>query len=120
VVALKKRTTPLTKDELFAAALTIADTEGLEALSMRRLAAEVGVEAASLYHHLPNKDALLDGILVRMRSEMRLPDPLPQDWKDAAARNLRRVSACTVGPAPTSPPLQAGVRRPTRTAAWCS
>ena len=78
----KKRKTPLTKSELFDTALAIADADGLEALTMRRLAAEVGVEAASLYHHIPNKGALLDGILVRMRSEMRLPDPIPEDWKD--------------------------------------
>lgn len=82
VVSPKKRTVPLTKDELFAAALAIADAEGLDALSMRRLAADVGVEAASLYHHLPSKDALLDGILVRMRAEMLIPDPLPEDWKE--------------------------------------
>lgn len=82
MVSPKKRTVPLTRDELFAAALAIADAEGLDALSMRRLAADVGVEAASLYHHLPNKDALLDGVLVRMRSEMRIPDPLPEDWKE--------------------------------------
>ena len=78
----KKREAPLTREELFEHALRIADTEGLEALTMRRLAAEVGVEAASLYHHLPNKEALLDGVLVRMRSELQIPDPLPEDWKD--------------------------------------
>lgn len=78
----KKRDTPLTREELFETGLRIADTEGLEALTMRRLAAEVGVEAASLYHHLPNKDALLDGVLVRMRNEIRIPDPLPADWRD--------------------------------------
>jgi len=78
----KKRKAPLSKDELFKKALEIADADGLEALTMRRLASEVGVEAASLYHHLPNKDALLDGVLVRMRAEMRLPDPIPEDWKD--------------------------------------
>lgn len=78
----KRRTTPLTKDELFGRALAIVDTEGLEALTMRRLASEVGVEAASLYHHIPNKDALLDGVVMRMRAEMRIPDPLPEDWKD--------------------------------------
>lgn len=76
----KKRTAPLTKDELFTTALRIVDTEGLEALSMRRLANEVGVEAASLYHHIPNKDALIDGILVKIRAEVRPPDPLPEDW----------------------------------------
>jgi len=78
----KKREAPLTREELFEASLRIADAEGLEALTMRRLASEVGVEAASLYHHLPNKDALLDGVLVRMRSEIRVPDPLPTDWRD--------------------------------------
>lgn len=96
MVTPKKRTAPLTKDELFTAALAIADAEGLEALSMRRLAAEVGVEAASLYHHLPNKDALLDGVVVRMRSEMRIPDPLPEDWKElmlAIFAEYRRIHA---------------------------
>lgn len=78
----KKRKAPLTKDELFERALAIADSEGLEALTMRRLAAAVGVEAASLYHHIPNKEALLDGVLVRMRAEMQLPEPFPVDWKD--------------------------------------
>lgn len=73
---------PLTKDVLFERALRIVDAEGLEALTMRRLASEVGVEAASLYHHVPNKDALLDGVLIRMREEIRIPDPIPADWKD--------------------------------------
>lgn len=78
----KMRTTKLTKDELFAVALDLVDRDGLEALSMRRLAREVGVEAASLYHHIPNKDALIDGMLLKMRTEMRIPDPLPEDWVD--------------------------------------
>lgn len=78
----KKRRNRLTKDALFEKALRIVDAEGLEALTMRRLASEVGVEAASLYHHVPNKDALLDGVLIRMRTEIRIPDPIPQDWKD--------------------------------------
>jgi AcrR family transcriptional regulator len=81
----KKRSTPLTPDELFATALRIVDAEGLSALSMRRLAADVGVEAASLYHHVPNKDALIDGMLLQMRQEIELPDPLPTDWKDIYA-----------------------------------
>ncbi len=81
----KKRAAPLSKDELFTTALGIVDAEGLEALTMRRLAEEVGVEAASLYHHIPNKDALVDGMLLEMRSEIELPDPLPQDWKELYA-----------------------------------
>lgn len=82
MVTSSKRETPLTKDELFERALAIADAEGLEALTMRRLAKEVGVEAASLYYHVPNKDALLDGVVIRMRSEMRIPEPLPADWME--------------------------------------
>jgi AcrR family transcriptional regulator len=90
----RKRSAPLTKDELFERALAIADADGLDALTMRRLAAEVGVEAASLYHHLPDKDALLDGVLLRMRSEIRLPDPMPEDLVDlmeAIFAEYRRV-----------------------------
>ncbi|MHB9003566.1 MAG: TetR/AcrR family transcriptional regulator [Coriobacteriia bacterium] len=72
----------LTKDAIFERALAIVDEEGLEALTMRRLASQLGIEAASLYHHVPNKDALIDGALVRMRAEIQLPDPIPTDWKD--------------------------------------
>lgn len=96
MVTSKKRTSPLTRDELFARALAIVDAEGLEALTMRRLAADVGVEAPSLYHHVPNKKALLDGVLVRMRSEVRLPDPMPEDVLDVMAAiyaEYRRVLA---------------------------
>ena len=76
----RKRQGPLTRQELLDAALGIVDSEGLAALTMRRLASALGVEAMSLYHHVPSKEMLLDGIAERMRSEMRLPDPLPDDW----------------------------------------
>lgn len=92
----KKRTTPLTREELFGAALSIADADGLDALTMRRLGEAVGVEAASLYHHVPNKDALLDGVISRARSEMRLPDPMPTGWMEimeAIFGEYRRVLA---------------------------
>ena len=85
MVTSKKRQAPLTTDELFATALRIVDVGGLDALTMRRLAEEVGVEAASLYHHIPNKGALIDGMLVKMREDIRLPDPLPTDWMDLYA-----------------------------------
>ena len=85
MVTSKKRQAPLTTDELFATALRIVEAGGLDALTMRRLAEEVGVEAASLYHHIPNKGALIDGMLVKMREDIRLPDPLPTDWMDLYA-----------------------------------
>lgn len=75
-----RRERPLTRTELLDAALGIVDSEGLEALTMRRLADAVGVEAMSLYHHVPSKDALLNWTVERMRSEMRLPEPLPDGW----------------------------------------
>lgn len=53
---------PLSRDRLLAAAVSIADTDGVAAVTMRRVSAAVGVEAMSLYHHLPGKEALLDGL----------------------------------------------------------
>ena len=54
---------PLTKDSVLAAAIALADEHGLDALTMRRLAEQLGVEAMSLYHHIPNKEALLNGVV---------------------------------------------------------
>jgi len=67
----------LNPDIIHKTALDIIDAEGLGALSMRRLASELGIEAASLYHHVADKQALLDGVIARARSEMRVTaDPL--------------------------------------------
>jgi AcrR family transcriptional regulator len=82
-VTRRRRSRPLTRDELLDAALGIVDSEGLAALTMRRLADAVGVEAMSLYHHVPDKETLLDWTVDRMRSEMRLPETEPADWADA-------------------------------------
>jgi AcrR family transcriptional regulator len=54
---------PLTRDRVLTAACAIADEAGLETLTMRRLAEDLGVEAMSIYHHLPNKDAILEGLV---------------------------------------------------------
>jgi AcrR family transcriptional regulator len=53
---------PLTPERIVALALAIIDEDGLEALNMRRLAAEAGVKPMSLYHHFPNKRGILDGV----------------------------------------------------------
>jgi AcrR family transcriptional regulator len=81
-----RRDAPLTRDEIFAAALTIVDAEGVEGLSMRRLAQALGVEAMSLYHHVRDKQALLGGI-VELGLSMQAPAP-PRPgakWQDVAA-----------------------------------
>lgn len=56
----------LSREQVFDAALDYVDTHGLPALSMRKLGAALGVEAMTLYHYVPNKDALLDGLVDRV------------------------------------------------------
>ena len=59
----------LSRQQVLDAALSLLDRDGIAALSMRRLGAELGVEAMTLYHYLPNKDALLDGVVERVMAE---------------------------------------------------
>jgi AcrR family transcriptional regulator len=83
----------LTRERVVDAALRIMDTEGLEAVSMRRVGRELGVEAMSLYHHVHDKEDLLDGIAQLVMSEFRLPEDT-SDWMEAgraAAREWRRL-----------------------------
>nr|MDT0657267.1 TetR/AcrR family transcriptional regulator C-terminal domain-containing protein [Micromonospora sp. DSM 115978] len=61
---------PLSRERVLAAAVALADTEGIKALTMRRLAADLGVEAMSLYYHLPAKEALLDGVVETVVAEI--------------------------------------------------
>ena len=53
----------LSRERVLSAAVTLADDGGVEELSMRRLAKQLGVEAMSLYNHIANKDQLLDGMV---------------------------------------------------------
>lgn len=80
-----KRRDPLTPERIVEAALELADAEGLDALTMRRLAAELDVEAMSLYHHVPNKDALLDALVDAVIEEVRdaVSDDGGRDWRAA-------------------------------------
>ena len=73
---------PLNKERVLRAAIALADKRGIEALSMRKLAEELGVEAMSLYHYVSNKDELLDGITDIVASEIEAP-PARGDWKSA-------------------------------------
>ena len=78
---------PLSKERVLRAALALADSEGIEALSMRRLAKELGVEAMSLYNHVANKDEILDGIIDLVAGEFDLPSDA-DDWKAAVGGHL--------------------------------
>jgi len=64
------------------AAVALAQRDGMESLSMRKLADEVGAGAMSLYHHVPNKEQLLDGMIDIVFSEIE-PPPTDVDWKTA-------------------------------------
>jgi AcrR family transcriptional regulator len=79
---------PLTRDRVIEAALRVMDEEGLEAVSMRRVAREVGVEAMSLYHHVEDKEDLLDGICERVMAEFEFPEPV-DDWAENCRRGAR-------------------------------
>lgn len=64
---------PLTRTAVLDAAAALADEVGLNALSMRRLGQALGVEAMSLYNHVPNKEAILDGLVDRVFAEIEPP-----------------------------------------------
>ena len=83
---------PLTRDRALAVAVEIADLEGLAAMTMRRLARDLGVEAMSLYHHVANKDDILDAMVERVFDEMDLPSP-EAPWKDAMRDRAASVRA---------------------------
>ena len=75
-------------------AIRIADREGFDALSMRRLAEELGTGAASLYWHVGSKDGLLDLVLDEIIGEQEVPDPEPDRWAEQlkeVAHDLRRT-----------------------------
>jgi AcrR family transcriptional regulator len=73
---------PLSKERVLRAAIALADEGGIESLTMRKLAQELGVEAMSLYYHVANKDDILDGIVDAVVREIGLPSN-EVDWKTA-------------------------------------
>ncbi|GAB3793562.1 TetR/AcrR family transcriptional regulator [Nocardioides ungokensis] len=114
---------PVSKDRALEHAVAVADAEGIEAVTMRRLARELGVEAASLYHHVSGKDEILDGLVDIVSAEIELPSP-SDEWRPAIRQRahstravLRRhpwavalmASRTTPGPA-TLRLLEAGIR----------
>lgn len=73
---------PLTSEDVLWAAVTLADEAGVASLSMRKLAEKLGVKAMSLYHHVANKDEVLDGMVDAVFGEIELP-VVGADWKTA-------------------------------------
>ncbi|MEU4576547.1 TetR/AcrR family transcriptional regulator [Nonomuraea sp. ATR24] len=84
---------PLSRQLVLEAAIRVADRGGAEAITMRRVAQELGVEAMSLYHHVPNKDAILDGVVDAVFAAIELPRPGDGDWRAAIRARARSARA---------------------------
>jgi AcrR family transcriptional regulator len=76
---------PLSRERVLRSAVALAARDGIESLTMRKLADELGAGAMSLYHHVPNKEELLDGMVDIVFGEIELP-PTDVDWKTAMRR----------------------------------
>jgi AcrR family transcriptional regulator len=86
----------LSRQRIIEVATSIVDSDGLDALSTRRLAAELGVSAPSLYNHFPTKEAILDGIADAIVAQVDLTALDGEDWARslmAWARGYRRALA---------------------------
>ena len=103
---------PLTRDRVLRAAIRIADEQGIEALSMRKLARALGVEAMSLYNHVANKQDLEDSIADLVLGEIALPST--GEWDEAirecaiSAHEIfvRHPWACSLVIGPRAPRLE--------------
>ncbi|MGW3730481.1 TetR/AcrR family transcriptional regulator [Streptomyces sp. NPDC000851] len=73
---------PLTEAGIYAAALQLIDENGVEALTMRKLATALDANPMSLYHHVPNKDALLRGVARMVGARFRTVTPQDAPWQE--------------------------------------
>src|SRR5262245_13186078 len=110
MAALTEPRPPLSRERILRAALELADEDGIESVTMRKLGQALGFEAMSLYHHVKNKDDLLDGILDLVLEETE-PPSTELDWVSSVRgsaisvnRALRRHPwACTLLMGPGRP-----------------
>lgn len=93
--AQKREREPLSQERVLRAALEIADREGIDALSMRNVAAAVGVEAMSLYHHVANKEEILAGLVELVAGELHIP-VIGGAWRAQMKQRARSAHAVLV------------------------
>jgi AcrR family transcriptional regulator len=88
-----RRRAPLSRERIVEAALRVMDAEGLDAVTMRRIGRELGVEAMSLYNHVKDKDDILEGVTERVMNEFEFPAHSGEWIQDAFAmsREWRRL-----------------------------
>lgn len=84
----------LTRQRILDGALRYVDEHGLEALSMHRLGAELGVKAMSLYNHVAGKDDILDGIVELLWGEVRVEPAAADDWRSAVSSLAHALRDC--------------------------
>ncbi|WP_051783626.1 TetR/AcrR family transcriptional regulator C-terminal domain-containing protein [Lentzea aerocolonigenes] len=84
---------PLTRDRIVDAAVRLIEREGVEAVSMRRLAAELGAGTMSLYNHVPNKALLVDLAAERIMADAQPYHVDSDDWRDHIRAHARAVRA---------------------------
>jgi AcrR family transcriptional regulator len=77
----------LTREAIVAAAIAVADADGFDAVSIRRVAGDLGARPMSLYTHIASKEDLLDLMVNEVIAEALVPEPLPEDWR-AAVREI--------------------------------
>ncbi|KUN06320.1 TetR family transcriptional regulator [Streptomyces yokosukanensis] len=85
--------TPLSRERVVEAAFAVLDRQGLEGLSMRQVAAELGVAVSALYAHVGSKDDLLELMYTRLYDGFEMPEPDPRRWQEQVreyARSGRR------------------------------
>jgi AcrR family transcriptional regulator len=87
---------PLTRERIVEAAIKILDRDGLDAVSTRKIAEDLGTGSASLYAHVSSRDELIELMVDRIASEIEVPEPDPAHWQDQIreyARHAQRVWA---------------------------
>lgn len=92
---MMSRSPRLTPDRIVSAAIELVDDEGLDALSMRKLARRLGVEAMSLYHHVASKGALLDLMVEQVYGEIQL-DLVADRWQDQVSNAMRSLRSALI------------------------
>jgi AcrR family transcriptional regulator len=114
--AQRRRPAPrvaLDRDTIVHAALRVLDRDGLDALTMRSVAKELGTGAGSLYWHVANKEELLNLLIDRVSTEVTLPEPDPERWQEqlkevgrdmrAVMRRHRDIARISLGRVPLGP-----------------
>ncbi|MET7289501.1 TetR/AcrR family transcriptional regulator [Streptomyces sp. NPDC005573] len=80
---------PLSRDRVVEAAFTVLDRQGLDGLSMRQVAAELGVAVSALYAHVTSKDDLLELMYTRLFDGFRMPEADPERWREQVREYAR-------------------------------